>query len=166
MVDWNKYIGQYPCYEIDSDFRTFNDVAGCLALIPQQLDTPVLKEVRSFLEKYDRKPKYHGSKFEHNEDNIRLKDLILGKTRTFGHSEPKDQLYSVKSRIHWGLLDSPINLIMGCNQDIKWKKMPLTEYSYKWEMESIISDDNTLCSVNEEMFFKARELGEALSREE
>jgi len=166
MINWNKYLGQYPCYEVDSDFRSFNDVAGCLALIPKQIDTPALKEVRSFLEKYNRVPRYHGSNFEHNEAHISLKELLKGKDKTYGHSTTGDLLDDVKHRMVWGLQDSALNLLQACNQNIKWKKIQLNEYSYRDEWDDIINGvGEPLCQVSKEMLMEARDISDRLKAE-
>ena len=171
-MEWNKYLGQYPCYEADSDFRTLDDVAGCLALIPQQLDTPVLKEIRVFLEKYNRKPKYHGSNFEQNDEHIKLKDLLMGKIHAPGKSyeyfnDSEEVLKSIKNRIRWGLKDAPINLVLGCNQKIQWTKIPINETMYREDYGDIIDGVGTpLCHVEKEMLLTADALSDALNKEQ
>jgi hypothetical protein len=165
-MDWNKYIGQYPCYAVDGDFRSFNDVAACIGLIPKQIDTPVMKEIRLFLEDYDRKPTYHGSDFENNEEHIRLKDLLKGQQRKYGHYDTGELLERVKSRMSNYLESSAINLVVGCNQDIVWKQVALENGLVRHEWDDIKdSSGKPLCKVSKELVMRARDLSDAIGAE-
>jgi len=165
-IDWDAKLGVYACYKTLYGYASIDDVANCLSIIPRELDTPVLKEIRNIVEEYGGTPEYPGEELDKIGDPIKLKNLVIGKDKSWGTHEllytPEEQLLNVKSRIRWGMNDFPYHLISECNQKLEREGHPVST-----ETGRIVNRDGSQpCHVVPEVMFKMRELGRELEKED
>lgn len=163
FVDWNVELDKnHSCYKTMYGQASIDNVANCLSIMPQELDTPVLQEIRDVVAEYGGRPAYFGEEFERIGDPIKLKHLIAGKETNYGFNKPDYELGSVKSRIRWGMNDFPYILIGDCNQKMERKGYPqLTETG-----RIINREGSQMCHVVPEIMLKMRELGRKLEDED
>ncbi len=129
MTDWKSNLWQFACYKnIKNDL---DDVASCLSILPEELDTPGLSYVREQISKYGAKPLYQPYRLEKVGDPIHLKDIVNGRkpidiSRNGDILEdnllketPENVLYEIKNRIMYGLLEATTYSVYNCNQRIE-----------------------------------------------
>lgn len=161
MIDWKKELGKNSCYKNLYKGTTLDDVANCLSIIPEEIDTPVLIEIRKIVSDYGGHTTYPGNELVEVAEPIKLKHLVVGRPlpwRTDKLDPPEDVLSDVKGRIRWAMNDAPYDILRTCNQRFEWKDNKQTN-------RIVNADGMQPCSVLDDAIIKMRELGDMLSEE-
>ena len=154
MINWSKNRAQCGRKQVQSE--TFlGDVSDCVSLIPESIDTPVLKKVRDFLEEYDIPPGYLPDEAYEGEP-VKEIHLTKGKPEHGTYGTPAFFLTRVKSRIRWQLNDSIYNYAFLCNQKPIHKDSKITELE---------KQNEGVCEAFYEPLSRAKKLGEELDEE-
>ena len=166
MIDWKKELGKNSCYKNFYGYSDISDIPNCLSIIPEEIDTPILKEIREKIEECGGRPSYPGMEIDRIGDAIKMKKLVIGKKTDYGSANPEDILRYVKSRIRWMVNDFPWHLIQQCNQRIEIEPIPGgTEYQTRETGNIVNNEGKQLCQVSNDILW-FRDIGRELEKEE
>jgi len=166
-IDWDKLLTESYCFDLDSDFRNLRHAAGCVAIIPKQLDTPALRKIRNFFDKNGIYPiQLLHSEYAMNHMTP-AKEFIPQKGEF--PKEQEDKLHRVKMAIVWNLNDAIYNAARECMQKVRTKKVPYgdSDSCHTTEPAEIVNwpDTTPICNCNFPLLREAQLISDELNAE-
>ena len=167
MINWDEIITTSYCIDLNSEMRNLRQAAGCVAIIPKELDTPVLRKIRTFLSRNGIPPE------QLLHDEYILKHLtparsLIPTTQTENQEKAK-RLQKVKTILYRSLHDSIYTTTEHCNQKLSMKKnyFDSSHTSYRYEPDTITNmpDRQPICTANLPLLKQAQALSDELNRE-
>ena len=138
---------------------TLNDVANCISLIPESIDTKGTRKVREYLDEKEIYPKLYYPEV-YAEKPISEANLIIG-----SKDDIKHRIETIKDTIRWQLNDAPYTYMSTCSQDGKWEETK-DDGMITRELVGTEKDHKGVCAVKDDDILKMCELSNKISKED
>ena len=155
-INWDKSLFNATCFILPADTRTLHNASSCLAIIPKELDTPKLKEIRDFFDKSNIRPVnpigLYSLKPEYKTYRVLLRNT-------------KDTIDRAIDEIYFSMSEATYNVAEQCNQRVVTEKKQSTPYSYTLEPKGVEDMGAEICDTNISLLKRARDVSEDLLEE-
>jgi len=157
MTKWKERKGTCGL-KLERD-PTLNDVANCLSLIPESMDTKGTRKVREYLDEKEIYTKSHFSEL-YQEKPVIQADLIIG-----SKDDIKHRIRTIKDTIRWQLNGTPFAYMSMCSQKAKWEETK-DDGMITSKLVGTEKDHKGVCTVKDDDILKMCDLSDEIGKED